>query len=151
VERRAHTGRATFLDSAPRRVTSSYPAAPPGVVITPSHTPWRAASVEPDDTPLTSADILRLYEKLNVIEETKKNIITWATAMLASTAADRRGRTMTNRPRVSRWRRTSMGRPEQGPASDAQDGRGRRTIFTYLFIIKTFNHSRHFVHACKRN
>jgi len=68
------------------------------MIITPSHTPRRATSVEPDagDTPLTSADILRLYEKLNAIEkETEKDItLATATAMLASSAADRRGRTM---------------------------------------------------------
>jgi len=82
----------------PRRVTG-YPAAPPSMIITPSHTPRRAASVEPDagDTPLTSADILRLYEKLNAIErETQKDItLATATAMLASSAADRSGRTIT--------------------------------------------------------
>jgi len=84
-------------NGGPRRVTA-YPAAPPSMIITPSHTPRRAASVEPDagDTPLTSADILRLYEKLNAIErETEKDItLATATAMLASSAADRRGRTM---------------------------------------------------------
>ena len=84
-------------NNGPRRVTA-YPAAPPSMIITPSHTPRRAASVEPDagDTPLTSADILRLYEKLNAIErETEKDItLATATAMLASSAADRRGRTM---------------------------------------------------------
>ena len=82
----------------PRRVTA-YPAAPPSMIITPSHTPRRAASVEPDaaDTPLTSADILRLYEKLNAIErDTEKDItLATATAMLASSAADRRERMMT--------------------------------------------------------
>ena len=81
----------------PRRITA-YPAAPPSMIITPSHTPRRAASVEPDagDTPLTSADILRLYEKLNAIErETEKDItLATATAMLASSAADRRTRPM---------------------------------------------------------
>ena len=77
----------------------AYPAAPPSMIITPSHTPRRAASVESEsgDTPLTSADILRLYEKLNAIErETEKDItLATATAMLASSAADRRGKTMT--------------------------------------------------------
>ena len=80
--------------SGPRRVTA-YPAAPPSMIITPSHTPRRAASVDPEtgDTPLTSADILRLYEKLNAIERDTQKDITLATAT-AMLAADRRGRTM---------------------------------------------------------
>ena len=79
------------LSAGPRRVTG-YPAAPPSMIITPSHTPRRAASVDPDsDTPLTSADILRLYEKLNAIErETERDVaLAAATAVLA---ADRRGK-----------------------------------------------------------
>lgn len=101
----AYGSRDTSPDpSGPRRV-AAYPAAPPSMIITPSHTPRRAASVEsePGDTPLTSADILHLYEKLNAIEkETAKDItLATATAMLASSAADRRGRTMTKSMTVS--------------------------------------------------
>ena len=93
----AYGSRDTSPDTSGRR-TAAYPAVPPSMIITPSHTPRRAASVESEagDTPLTSADILRLYEKLNAIErETEKDItLATATAMLASSAADRRGRTM---------------------------------------------------------
>jgi chromosome segregation ATPase len=92
--------------SAARRITS-YPVAPPSMIITPSQTPTRrAASVEPEigEQPLTSADILRLYEKLNAIErETESDILLAALGVTSplglqsstmSTAADRRGRTM---------------------------------------------------------
>jgi len=47
-----------------------------------------------EDSPLTSSDILRLYEKLNAIERETRKDITLATAS-AVLAADRRGRSMT--------------------------------------------------------
>lgn len=48
-----------------RRI-SPYPAAPPSMIITPSHTPHRAMSVERGDL-LTSDDIQKLYAKLDAI------------------------------------------------------------------------------------
>lgn len=48
-----------------RRI-SPYPAAPPSMIITPSHTPRRALSVERGDL-LTSDDIQKLYAKLDAI------------------------------------------------------------------------------------
>ena len=49
----------------PRKI-SPYPAAPPTMIITPSHTPKRSESVE--RSVLSSRDMSRLYEKLGEIE-----------------------------------------------------------------------------------
>ena len=119
-----HTRRVPRLGSE-----NGHPSAPPSMIITPSHAPRRVASVEPDDTALTSVDILRLHEKLNAIEKETEKDITLATATRASTADDRRGRTMTTSALVA----SDTNRAAGATHSDAPDGTGMPTIY-YLFI-----------------
>lgn len=82
------------------RRTSPYPNAPPSMIITPSHTPRRADSVEPDQ-PMTSDEIARLYERLNAIERETATDLSFAASALGGTAAaaaaadQSRGRTLT--------------------------------------------------------
>ena len=60
----------TSRDSSPEKSKkrSPYPAAPPSMIITPSHTPRRAPSSERDGRSLTSRDMETLYAKLSSIE-----------------------------------------------------------------------------------
>jgi hypothetical protein len=97
-------GRGPVSSSALRKV-SPYPLAPPSMIITPSHTPRRSASVEPeggDTSAMTSADIQRLYERLNAIERETATDLSFAASALggldtssSTSGEDRRGRTMT--------------------------------------------------------
>ena len=53
----------------PRKITP-YPAAPPSMIITPSHTPRREQSVERQPPRLTSDNMRELYQKLSKIDRT---------------------------------------------------------------------------------
>ena len=60
----------TSRDSSPEKgkKRSPYPVAPPSMIITPSHTPRRAPSVERDARSFSSRDMAKLYAKLSSIE-----------------------------------------------------------------------------------
>lgn len=49
--------------------TSPYPRAPPSMIISPSHTPRRAMSVEPESSSFSNREMAKLYQKLNAIEQ----------------------------------------------------------------------------------